>query len=173
MAQLLPVAGASTACLRKRESRRTSPATSVRAERLVCDMHTSNSKVYTDKAVQRAPEVQLTVSHVLKLQCMPAPRLHAFEGLRAVDLDYVAGSSHSLYLCLQQKHEDAEEYMSLALSEAIKGFGSDHPRTAEARQNLADHYGVMHKYDLAIPLYIEVGTVLRFASSQAVVSACE
>ena len=88
--------------------------------------------------------------------------------MRAVDLDSVVGRSHSLYLCLQQKHEDAEKYMSLALSEAIKGSGSGHPHTAEARQNfllnLADHYGVMHKYDLAIPLYIEVGTVLRFAS---------
>ena len=59
--------------------------------------------------------------------------------------------------------------MRLALSEARKGYGSDHPNTAEARQKLADHYGVMHKYDLAVPLYIEVSAVLRSASSLAVV----
>ncbi len=58
--------------------------------------------------------------------------------------------------------------MRLALSEARKGYGSDHPNTAEARQKLADHYRVMHKYDLAVPLYIEVSAVLRSASSQAV-----
>ena len=59
--------------------------------------------------------------------------------------------------------------MSLAFSEAIQGFGTESPHTAEARQNLADHYGVMHKYDLAVPLYNEVSAVLRSASSQAVV----
>ncbi len=59
--------------------------------------------------------------------------------------------------------------MSLALSEAIKGYGTDDPHTAEARQKLADHYGVMHNYDLAVPRYVEVSAVLRSASSQAVV----
>ena len=61
----------------------TSTAASARAERLVCDMHTSNSKVYTDKAVQLAREVHLTVCQVHTLHFMPAPRLHAFEGLHA------------------------------------------------------------------------------------------
>ena len=61
--------------------------------------------------------------------------------------------------------------MRLALSEAIKGFGTDDPHTAEARQNLADRYWKMQKYDLAVPLYIEVSAVLRSASSLAVKSA--
>ena len=86
--------------------------------------------------------------------------------MRAVDSESVAGRSHSLYLCLQQKLEDAERYMKLALSEATKGFGSDHPNTAEACQNLADHYRAMHKYDLALLLYIEVSADLRSASFQ-------
>ena len=47
-------------------------------------------------------------------------------------------------------------YMSAALSEAIKGFGADEPHTAAARQNLAEQYRVMRKYDLALPLYNEV-----------------
>ena len=59
-------------------------------------------------------------------------------------------------LCLQHKLEDAEKYMSAALSEAIKGFGSDDPHVAAARQNLAEQYRVMHKYDMALPLYNEV-----------------
>ena len=59
--------------------------------------------------------------------------------------------------------------MSIALSEAIKGFGTDDPHTAEARQNLADRYWEMQKYDLAVPLYIEVSAVLRSASSLAVI----
>ena len=46
--------------------------------------------------------------------------------------------------------------MSAALSEAIKGFGSDDPHVAAARQNLAEQYRVMHKYDMALPLYNEV-----------------
>ena len=46
--------------------------------------------------------------------------------------------------------------MTAALSEAIKGFGADDPHTAAARQNLAEQYRVMRKYDLALPLYNEV-----------------
>ena len=46
--------------------------------------------------------------------------------------------------------------MTAALSEAIKGFGTDDPHTAAARQNLAEQYRVMQKYDLALPLYNEV-----------------
>ncbi|CAL5222638.1 g5033 [Coccomyxa viridis] len=64
-------------------------------------------------------------------------------------------SDKAVQLARERKLEDAEESLSIALSEAIKGFGSDHPHTEEARQNLADHYGKMHKYDLAVPLYIE------------------
>jgi len=52
--------------------------------------------------------------------------------------------------------------MSAALSEAIKGFGSDDPHVAAARQNLAEQYRVMHKYDMALPLYNEVITQPRF-----------
>ena len=80
--------------------------------------------------------------------------------MRTIDSESVADRSHSLRLCLQRKLKDAEQYMSAALSEAIKGFGSDDPHTAEARQNLADHYSVMHKYDLAVPLYEEVSVLL-------------
>ena len=47
---------------------------------------------------------------------------------------------------LQQKLEEAERYMTAALSEAIKGFGADDPHTAAARQNLAEQYRVMRKY---------------------------
>ncbi|CAK0783823.1 hypothetical protein CVIRNUC_007023 [Coccomyxa viridis] len=56
---------------------------------------------------------------------------------------------------LKERHklEDAEKYMSAALSEAIKGFGDDDPHVAAARQNLAEQYRVMHKYNLALPLY--------------------
>ena len=46
--------------------------------------------------------------------------------------------------------------MSAALSEAIKGFGDDDPHVAAARQNLAEQYRVMHKYNLALPLYNKV-----------------
>ena len=46
--------------------------------------------------------------------------------------------------------------MSAALSEAIKGFGDDDPHVAAARQNLAEQYRVMHKYNLALPLYNQV-----------------
>ena len=56
----------------------------------------------------------------------------------------------------QQKLEDAEKYMTAALSEAVKGFGMDDPHTAAAHQNLAEQYRVMGKYDLALPLYNEV-----------------
>ena len=55
----------------------------------------------------------------------------------------------------QGKLEDAETYMSAALSEAIKGFGTDDPNTAGARQNLAEQYLLAKKYDLALPLYNE------------------
>ena len=46
--------------------------------------------------------------------------------------------------------------MSAALSEAIKGFGDGDPHVAAARQNLAEQYRVMHKYNLALPLYNQV-----------------
>ncbi len=59
---------------------------------------------------------------------------------------------------LQHKLEDAEKYMTAALSEAVKGFGTDDPHTAAARQNLAEQYRLMHKYDLALPLYNEVNS---------------
>ena len=61
-----------------------------------------------------------------------------------------------MHECLQHKLEDAEKYMSAALSEAIKGFGDDDPHVAAARQNLAEQYRVMHKYNLALPLYNKV-----------------
>lgn len=62
---------------------------------------------------------------------------------------------------LQRKLEDAEKYMTAALSEAVKGFGMDDPHTAAARQNLAEQYRVMRKYDLALPLYNEVSSGCR------------
>lgn len=68
--------------------------------------------------------------------------------------------SHSIYFSVQQKLKDAEKHMSVALTEAIKGYGADDPHTAEARQNLADRYWEMHKYDLAVPLYEEVSVLL-------------
>ena len=63
--------------------------------------------------------------------------------------------------CLQHKLEDAEKYMSAALSEAIKGFGDDDPHVAAARQNLAEQYRVMHKYNSALPLYNRVRSACR------------
>ncbi len=67
----LLLTGASTVCLCESDSRRASPAASVRAERLVCNTHTSNYRVYTDKAVQLAREVQPTVCQIHTLHCMP------------------------------------------------------------------------------------------------------
>ena len=58
---------------------------------------------------------------------------------------------------MQDKQEDAEKYMAAVLSAAIKGFGTDHPHTAGARQHLGALYCLGHKYELAIPLYEEVG----------------
>ena len=75
MAVLL--AGASTVCLCDSESRRASPATSVRAERLVCNTHTAKWRVYTDKAVQLAREVQLTHTEPFMAS------IHVFEDLHA------------------------------------------------------------------------------------------
>jgi hypothetical protein len=46
--------------------------------------------------------------------------------------------------------------MTAALAEAIKGFGDDDPHVAAARQNLAEQYRVMQKYDMALPLYNQV-----------------
>ena len=57
---------------------------------------------------------------------------------------------------MQRKLEDAEKYMTAALAEAIKGFGDDDPHVAAARQNLAEQYRVMQKYDMALPLYNQV-----------------
>ena len=42
---------------------------------------------------------------------------------------------------VQDKLEDAEKYLAAALSAAIKGFGTDHPYTAGARQNLVCNTG--------------------------------
>ena len=55
----------------------------------------------------------------------------------------------------QGKLEHAEKYMSVALSEAVKGCGTDDPITAGARQNLAEQYILAKKYDLTLPLYNE------------------
>ncbi|CAL5222635.1 g5030 [Coccomyxa viridis] len=66
-------------------------------------------------------------------------------------------------LAKEHKLEDAEKFMSAALSEAVKGFGMDDPHTAAARQNLAEQYRVMHKYDLALPLYNEAVSSLMEA----------
>ena len=156
MGLLLAGAGTVTAgvYLCKSESKRTSPG-----ERYVWNTHAASWKSYSDKAVQLAREVPLTVYLHIALYARHPGYMPLKACMRAVDSDSVAGRSHSLYLCLQRKLEDAEESLSIALSEAIKGFGSDHPHTEEARQNLADHYGKMHKYDLAVPLYIEVSAV--------------
>ena len=71
MALVLAGASTVTVCSCEDESERTSPATSVRAERLVHNTHTLKWKVYTDKAVQLAREVQLTVFQTHTLHCMP------------------------------------------------------------------------------------------------------
>lgn len=69
--------------------------------------------------------------------------------------------------CLQRKLEDAEKYMSAALSEAIKGFGSEDPHVAAACQNLAEQYRVMQKYDLALPLYNQACLRIILSLSEA------
>ncbi len=76
----LLLAGAGTVYLYNSESKRTSPA--VRTERFVWNTHTASSTDYSDKAVQLAREVQLTVCQTNTLHCMA--------WMHAVDSDSVA-----------------------------------------------------------------------------------
>ncbi len=58
---------------------------------------------------------------------------------------------------MQGELRRAERFLKLALDEAKQGFGLDDPHVAAATQNLAELYRVSRQYDLAGPLYEQVG----------------
>ena len=120
--------------------------------------HTAKWRLYTNKAAQLAREV-MSMHHksctLRRYVCALSPTT-LFASLPTSG----CCALNIMDTCSQHKLEDAEKYMSAALSEAIKGFGNDDPHVAAARQNLAEQYRVMHKYDLALPLYDKVRSML-------------